>query len=178
MTVNAMRTWDGLMAVLRGASILVLVFMALTICYDAMMRHAFSAPTSWSLEINSFLLVYLAVMGAAEAQRHDAHIRIEFFADKLPLRLQALSGVVTGLLGATFSFIMLWRGGIMAWQAFEYGERVSSSLGTPTGIPYAMLPIGFGLLGLQFLLDTWRAGRRVFYPESVPRPSKGVPSDV
>ncbi|MGQ4877511.1 TRAP transporter small permease [Billgrantia sp. LNSP4103-1] len=174
---TSMRTWDGLMAVLRGASILVLVFMTLTICYDAMMRHLFSAPTSWSLEINSFLLVYLAVMGAAEAQRHGAHIRIEFFADKLPLRLQALVGVITGLLGAAFSFVMVWRGGIMAWQAFEYGERVSSALGTPTGIPYAMLPIGFGLLGLQFLLDSWQAGTRCLHPESTPQTSE-VQSDV
>ncbi|KAA0014449.1 TRAP transporter small permease [Billgrantia pellis] len=178
MSRNVMRGWDGLMAVLRGASIVVLVFMALTICYDAVMRHVFSAPTSWSLEVNSFLLVYLAVMGAAEAQRHDAHIRIEFFAHKLPLRAQALVGVITGLLGAIFSFVMVWRGGIMAWQAFEYGERVSSALGTPTVIPYATLPIGFGLLGLQFLLDTWRAGRRCLHPEASPQPSKEVPGDV
>ncbi|WP_111412482.1 TRAP transporter small permease [Billgrantia lactosivorans] len=178
MSVNALRSWDGLMAVLRGASILMLVFMALTICYDALMRHAFSAPTSWSLEINSFLLVYLAVMGAAEAQRNEAHIRIEFFADKMPLRLQALIGVITGLLGATFSFIMVWRGGIMTMQAFEYGERVSSALGTPTGIPYAMLPIGFGLLGLQFLIDVCRSGYRCLHPETTPAPSKEVPTDV
>jgi TRAP-type C4-dicarboxylate transport system permease small subunit len=174
MTANVMRGWDGLMAVLRGASILVLVFMAVTICYDAMMRHVFSAPTSWSLEINSFLLVYLAVMGAAEAQRHDAHIRIEFFADKLPLRAQALVGVATGLLGATFSFIMVWRGGTMMSQAFEYGERVSSSLGTPIGIPYAMLPIGFGLLGLQFLLDAWRSAQRFRHPDA-PTPQEATP---
>ncbi|SNY96722.1 TRAP transporter small permease [Halomonas sp. hl-4] len=177
MTSYVMRGWDGLMAVLRGASILVLAFMALTICYDAMMRHVFSAPTSWSLEINSFLLVYLAVMGAAEAQRHDAHIRIEFFADKLPVRVQALVGVATGLLGATFSFIMVWRGGIMMSQAFEYGERVSSSLGTPIGIPYAMLPLGFGLLGLQFLLNAWQSACRVRHPDAAPPPN-GEPGDV
>lgn len=156
---------------------LVLAFMMVSICYDAMMRHVFSAPTSWSLEVNSFLLVYLAVMGAAEAQRHDAHIRIDFFKAKLPLRVQAAAGVLTGIIGAGFCFIMVWRGGIMMLQAFEYGERVSSSLGTPTGIPYAMLPIGFGLLGLQFVIDTLRACRHVMYPEEQPRHEE-VPSDV
>ncbi|MCE8015775.1 TRAP transporter small permease [Halomonas sp. MCCC 1A17488] len=157
MTASATRSWDGLMPVLRWTSMAVLVFMMVSICYDAIMRYAFAAPTSWSLEINSFLLVYLAVIGAAEAQRHDAHIRITFFKDKLPPRSRAAIDIVTGLLGVVFCAILVWRGGIMALQAYEYSERVSSSLGTPMVFPYALLPIGFATLGLQFLMDAARA---------------------
>lgn len=153
MTATALRSWDGLLVVLRWTSMAVLVFMMASICYDAIMRYAFAAPTSWSLEINSFLLVYLAVLGAAEAQRHDAHIRITFFKDKLPTRAKAAIDLFTGLLGMVFCIILVWRGGIMALQALEYGERVSSSLGTPMVYPYALLPIGFAALGLQFLID-------------------------
>lgn len=157
MTATAMRGWDGLLAVLRWTSMTVLVFMMVSICYDAIMRYAFAAPTSWSLEINSFLLVYLAVIGAAEAQRHDAHIRITYFKDRLPVRLRGAIDLATGLLGAVFCAILVWRGGIMALQALEYGERVSSSLGTPMVYPYALLPIGFAALGLQFLIDALNA---------------------
>ena len=153
MTMTAMRSWDGLLTVLRWTSMAVLVFMMASICYDAIMRYAFTAPTSWSLEINSFLLVYLAVIGAAEAQRHDAHIRITYFKDKLPLRLRAAIDLATGLLGVAFCTILVWRGSTMALQALEYGERVSSSLGTPMVYPYALMPIGFAALGLQFLID-------------------------
>lgn len=161
MTAMAMRNWDGLLAVLRGTSMAVLVFMVVSICYDATMRYVFAAPTSWSLEINSFLLVYLAVIGAAEAQRHDAHIRITFFKDKLPTRIRTLIDLTTGLMGAVFCIILVWRGGFMAIQAFEYGERVSSSLGTPMVYPYALLPIGFAALGLQFLIDAACAAKRL-----------------
>ncbi|TDO09764.1 MULTISPECIES: TRAP transporter small permease subunit [Halomonas] len=153
MTMTALRGWDGLLAVLRWTSMAVLMFMMVSICYDAIMRYAFAAPTSWSLEINSFLLVYLAVIGAAEAQRHDAHIRITFFKDKLSPRVRAAIDLATGLLGVVFCTILVWRGAIMALQALEYGERVSSSLGTPMAYPYALLPIGFAALGLQFLID-------------------------
>ncbi|MBY5927929.1 TRAP transporter small permease [Halomonas denitrificans] len=146
--------WDRVLTLLRAASMLVLVFMMVSICYDTLMRYAFAAPTHWSLEINSFLLVYLAVMGAAEAQRFDAHIRITFFKDKLPQAVRRWLEVLTGLAGVIFCAILAWRGGLMAYQAFEYGERVSSSLGTPMVLPYALLPIGFTALGLQFLIDT------------------------
>lgn len=173
MTATALRGWDGLLAVLRGTSMAVLMFMMVSICYDAIMRYAFTAPTSWSLELNSFLLVYLAVIGAAEAQRHDAHIRITFFKDKMPARLRAAIDLCTGLLGATFCVILVWRGGIMTLQALEYGERVSSALGTPMVFPYALLPIGFAALGLQFVIDAIAALPRLTGTADKETPSHG-----
>lgn len=155
MTTRAMKYWDGVLAVPRFTCAAVLLFMMVSICYDAIMRYAFSAPTHWSLEVNSFLIVYLAVIGAAEALRHDAHIRITWFKDKLPGAWIRGIDVATGLAGALFCIIMAWRGWLMAAQAAEYGERVSSSLGTPMVLPYALLPIGFVALGIQFLISAF-----------------------
>lgn len=164
MVKLAMQSWDSLMAVLRYTMIVVLAFMMLTICYDVVMRYVFSAPTSWSLEINSFLLIYLAVMGAGEAQRQDAHIRITFFTQRLPSGGRNIIKIATGLLGMLFCAIMVWRGSMMAYEAWAYGERVSSAFGTPMVYPYSLIPIGFGVLGLQFLIDTLRAGYDLTHP--------------
>lgn len=131
----------------------VLAFMVVTICYDAIMRYAFIRPTSWSLEINTFLIAYVAVMTAADVQRTDSHIRITFFADMLGPAGQRINRAVISLFGIGFSAIMAWRGYLIAFQAWEYGERVSSSFGTPMVFPYAMLPLGFGLLTLRFVFD-------------------------
>ncbi len=166
MTKLAMQSWDGLLAVLRWTMIVVLIFMMLTTCYDVVMRYVFTAPTSWSLEINSFLLVYLAVIGAGEAQRHDTHIRITFFTQRFPRRGRDLIRVLTGALGLLFCTIMVWRGSLMAHDAWEYGERVSSAFGTLMVYPYALIPIGFGALGLQFLIDTLCVGYDLFRPKS------------
>ncbi|WP_227369232.1 TRAP transporter small permease subunit [Halomonas sp. M20] len=173
MSSFVLRGWDGLLAALRWSSMAVLAFMMLTVCYDATMRYVFTAPTSWSLEINSFLIVYLAVIAAAEAQRHDAHIRITFFQNKLPTRFQALIAIATGLLGALFCAILVWRGGLLALQAFEYGERVSSAFGTPMVLPYALIPVGFTALGLQFLVDALSAGYRLIHPANEEDSSHG-----
>ncbi|WP_273206664.1 TRAP transporter small permease [Marinobacter subterrani] len=165
----AKQSWGGLLAILRWTSVAVLFFMMVSVCYDATMRYLFAAPTSWSLEINSFLLIYIAVVGAAEAQYHDAHIRITYFVDKMPASVRAWIAVFGGLLGAGFCAVMVWRGGEMAFDAFKYGERVSSAFGTPMVIPYGMLPVGFGALALQFLIDALKAARLAIghgdYPE-------------
>jgi TRAP-type C4-dicarboxylate transport system permease small subunit len=75
-------------------------------------------------------------------------------------RVKRLIRALIGLVGLVFCAVMAWRGGLMTWQAFEYGERVSSSLGTPLVLPYAMLPIGFGALAIQFLIDVINAWRK------------------
>lgn len=140
--------------VLQVGGQIVLAFMMVTICYDAIMRYLFTAPTSWSLEINTFLIVYLATMTAADVQRSDSHIRITFFTDRMGAGAQRWVRILVGLVGLAFAGIMTWRGGMVAYQAWQYGERVSSSFGTPMVVPYAMLPIGFGVLALVFLLNT------------------------
>ena len=57
------------------------------------------------------------------------------------------------LLGVVFCAVMTWRGILLASDAYEYSERVSSSLGTPMVFPYGLLPVGFGALALQFLIN-------------------------
>lgn len=147
------RIIDGIEKLTRAGGQCVLAFMVITICYDAIMRYLFIAPTSWSLEVNTFLIVYVAVMTAADVQRKESHIRISFFSDKVGRGGQRVNRVIIGLFGLAFSGIMAWRGFLMAYQAWDYAERVSSSFGTPMVYPYAMLPIGFGLLAIRFALN-------------------------
>ncbi|MGR3493785.1 TRAP transporter small permease [Citreimonas sp.] len=147
------KAFEWLERITRAGGELVLVFMVVTICYDAIMRYLFTAPTSWSLEINTFLIIYVAVMSAADVQRTDSHIRISFFADRVGQLGQRINRIVIGIFGLGFAGIMAWRGYLMAYQAWEYGERVSSSFGTPMVYPYAMIPIGFGLLAVRFALN-------------------------
>ena len=115
MLAVPVRLFEHFARLLQVLGQVVLAFMALTITYDATMRYIFAAPTSWSLEINAFLV---------------------------------------GIVGCVFCAIITWRGGLMAYDAWAYGERVSSGFGTPMWLPYGMLPIGFGALGLQFLINT------------------------
>lgn len=137
---------------LQAGGALVLAFMMLTIGYDALMRHFFARATSWSMEVNAFLLVYLALVTAADTLRRGEQIGISFFVEKTPEGVRRSTAVIVSMIGAVFSFVLTWRGFLMAHDAFSFGERVSSSFGTPMWLPYSLIPIGFGALGLQFLL--------------------------
>lgn len=165
------RIITALERITRAGGQLVMTFMVITICYDAIMRYVFTAPTSWSLEINTFLIIYVAIMTAADVQRTDSHIRISFFADMMGDAAQRVNRMIIGAFGVVFSAIMTWRGFHLAFDAWDYGERVSSSFGTPMVYPYAMLPIGFGLLTIRFTLNIMDAitGRDIEKKEDLQR---------
>lgn len=144
---------------LQAGGALVLAFMMITVGYDAVMRYLFARATSWSIEVNAFLMVYLALATAADTLRRGEQIGIDFFAKKAPGGLRRGMRALVNLVGAGFSFILAWRGFLMAHDAFSFGERVSSSFGTPMWMPYSLIPLGFGALGLQFLLGLLASAR-------------------
>lgn len=144
------RIVDNIAQGLRFLGALALVFMALSIFYDAMMRYLFLSPTSWSLEVNSYLVAFIAFIPAAHVLREREHLRIGLIQDKLRGNSARVATCCISLVGMLLSFILVWRGGRIAYDAWFYGERMSTVLGTPTVIPYSFVPLGFLVLGLAF----------------------------
>lgn len=129
---------------------LAMAFMVVSISYDVVMRYAFLAPTIWALEVNTFLLVLLCTIPAADTLTAGTQIQITFLTERLPVAAQAKLPVIGNIVGALFCAVMTWKGASMTWAAFQHNDRMSTSLGTPLAIPYALIPIGFALLGLTY----------------------------
>lgn len=138
----------------------VLVFMAVSILYDVFMRYVFAAPTNWALEINTFLLVLICVVPSADALQSDGHIRITFLTESASPVWTRILTAIRAVAGLALSAALVWSGSAMAWSAWQYDDRVSSSLATPLFIPYLFIPVGFFILGLcylQMLMGTFTA---------------------
>lgn len=130
---------------------LALAMMVLTICYDVVLRYVLNAPTSWSLEVNTFLIIFITLIPAGDVLREDSHLRIKFFISKLGPTTQDVVRRIAAVCGILFCALMTRNGLNMAINAFRYDQRMSTPLGTPMVIPYLFIPIGFTVLGLQFL---------------------------
>jgi len=131
--------------------ILSLGFMVISITYDVILRYFFAAPTNWALEVNTFLLVFLCVVPAADVLKSGVQIRITFLTERLLAKTRNRLDFLRAIAGFLFCAVMTWKGAVMALHAWQHNDRMSTSLGTPMVIPYLFLPIGFGLLGLQYL---------------------------
>lgn len=129
----------------------VLAFMVASIAYDVTMRYVLASPTSWALEVNTFLLAFLSIVPSGDVLWAKSHIRVGFFAERMPEGLRRLVALVRGLAGIFFCAVMTWKGWVMAINALQHNDRMSTSLGTPMVIPYMFIPVGFGLMGLYYL---------------------------
>lgn len=147
---------DGLTYALRVAGQIALAGMVITICYDTVMRYLFSSPTLWSLEINTFLVIFITLLPAGDILKANMHLRITFVVDRFGSGLRSVLEQLGTLLGILFCGFMTWNGWSMAMQAWKYNERMSTSLGTPMVIPYLFIPLGFGVLCLQYCLKLLR----------------------
>lgn len=147
------RIVDGVAWGLRLLGAAALVFMAVSVFYDTTMRYFFRAPTTWSLEVNSLLVVFLALIPAASVLRERRHLNIGLVQERLGPKGRLAVATVIDLIGAGFCWVLTWRGFLIAREAFVYDERMSTTLGTPMFLPYALIPIGFGMLGLAFLAN-------------------------
>lgn len=150
-----------------------MAFMVVSISYDVLMRYVFLAPTIWALEVNTFLLVFLCAIPAADTLTAGTQIQITFLTERLPAGIQATLPVIGNLAGALFCAVMTWKGASMTWAAFQHNDRMSTSLGTPLAIPYALMPIGFGLLGLTYAARLAAGVSRRATPRGTEEPEVG-----
>ncbi len=142
----------GLARGLRVLGQFTLAAMVMTICYDVVTRYVFEAPTLWSLEVNTFLVLFIALIPAGDVLKAGMHLRISFFVERLKPGVRRVLEKAGALSGICFCGLMTWKGCAMAMQAFRYHERMSTALGTPMVIPYLFIPIGFAVLGLEYVV--------------------------
>ena len=135
------------------ASQMVLFAAVVIIFYDVVMRYVFNSPTAWVLEISEYMLVFLAIAGAADVQRKKTHIKMDFFYNKFVLNVRRYLDLIIYMVTVLFVFLVFMTSLQMTFIAYNYGSRSNSLLGTAMFIPYAIIPFGMGLFLMQTIVD-------------------------
>ncbi|MGY6633092.1 MAG: TRAP transporter small permease [Alkalilacustris sp.] len=153
----------GLDAVIRGigwistvcgwlAAGMILASVLIT-CQMIFVRFVLRQSTIWQTETVIYLMIGATMLGLPYVQKLRGHVNV----DLVPLGLHGIARMVLAVLviamGVVTLGIMGWHG-YEKWQvAFTRGWTSSSVWGPPLWIPYAALPIGFGLMILQLIAD-------------------------
>ena len=150
------RLTEGATSLSGVVSALALLAMIGVICYEVFARYVFNAPTSWVAEVAAYLLVAIAFLGLAAAQREGAHIQVELLLGALSQKAAAELQLVANWLG---HFVVVF----FAWQAacFTAGEYIGDArswglLATPQWLPQVPIGIGFVLFAMALLADGYR----------------------
>ncbi|MBW1680683.1 MAG: TRAP transporter large permease subunit [Deltaproteobacteria bacterium] len=155
-------SWVGAFA--AGITLVTILFVVL---YEIMMRRFFNAPTTWSIELVTFLMVWFSLLTLAMCQRLGRHVRVDLLISRFGARTALLWNFVTLTLTLVFTIILLYFSWLDFWESFQSGET-SASIWAPVIWPMKLaMPIGAFLLCFQMISDLLSNARRVF---SVTRP--------
>lgn len=148
-----MRLVDRICDVLAVLAGIYLVAIMLGIVVSAMAR-TLNISGTWSSHIFSmaeFGLLYI-VMGASPwLVRHKGHVFIELVTAALPHSMQRpFSRFVSGLC-VLICLVLVWYTWGATAKAWQFGDAEMRSLDMPKYLLLGAMPIGFGLMALQFM---------------------------
>ena len=151
-----LRFYDRLTDSFATVAAWLFVVTGLMLIYEVIARYVFISPTIWAEELSRFILIWATFLAAAALLRNRQHIRITIVTDKLPALLRRGLEIFSMGAVAILSFVIVWHGSGIAYQSFERGRTAGTLLDLPMWWTEASIPLGFLLLGLQALIETFR----------------------
>lgn len=129
---------------------LVMVVMALLVIdvsWQVFTRLILKKPSTGTEELAVFMIIWVALLGAAVALNRGAHLGIDYFVGKLPLRKRLYTEVFVFFCIAFFSLCVMVIGGMsLVLRTLELGQ-VSAAWNIKIGYVYLAIPIsGFFLV--------------------------------
>ena len=125
-------------------------YFFLIILFEVVARYVFSYSTTWGEMTARYAHVYFAYLAAAEAFRHDGHIRIDYLADRLPQRWRlALESYIDALcLGLALAVV--WFSIRVVDLQLNAGFRMQA-LPLNMAFATAAIPLGWALMAIRLL---------------------------
>ena len=129
----------------------VAVLMVVIISLDVIIRYLFRFTFIWIVELEIYLFGFLFLLGSGYTLKHNKHVRVDVFYDKLSEKRKALINLIGGLLYLVpWCYIIITSSWKYAYSSFLIGE----SSAQPGGLPalYILkftITLGFLLLLLQ-----------------------------
>lgn len=152
------RVMDALYVLCMVIAIVSIVSMTVLIFVGVIMRYVFYMGAAFAEPSSIFFAVQLTLYGAAACYRAQAHLRIHFFAQALPERVQWIPDAIVKLLMAVIAIAMIYYGWDLVqttwFQAYPEFTLIR------VGAVYSAIP-GGGLILLLFVIES------VFYPRAM-----------
>lgn len=148
-TIDRISEWSG-----KTFSWLLLV-TAVIIGVEIFMR-LFGKPQIWVFDVTLFTAGSVYVLGGAYTLLRNRHVKMDILYVRLSPRTQALLDLITLPGFVVFTGILLWQGGVRAWESTQMREILFTGFQPPVWPVRWMIPLGGFLILLQGLAKAIR----------------------
>ena len=146
-SVNNLSTLAGIVS----AGMIVLA-VAIT-CQMIWVRFVLNQSTVWQTEMVVYLMVAATLIGLPYVQKLRGHVNVDLVPMLLAPGVRKALAWIVCLVVLAVAAIMTFYGWEFWHIAWARGWRSDTVWGVRLWIPYLAMPVGFGLLALQYLAD-------------------------
>lgn len=134
----------------EGFILLLLGMMILLAATQIALRNIWESGIAWGDPLLRVLVLWVGMFGAMLASRHNQHIRIDVLSHYLSPRWKRYSNGLTQLFSSVICLLLTWHSARFVYFEWQDGAELFS--GVPVWLAESILPLGFGVMALRFLL--------------------------
>jgi TRAP-type C4-dicarboxylate transport system permease small subunit len=137
-----------------GAAGLILVSIGV-VCHMVFVRAVLNESSIWQTEFVTFAVIASTFLGAPYILLTRGHVAVDVVPLMVATPARRLLHFVGSLIGLGFCGFFFYAS--LPWwhEVYELNQTTSSIWAARLWIPYLAVPVGLGLLCLQYLAEIW-----------------------
>ncbi|MBE0509775.1 MAG: TRAP transporter small permease [Gammaproteobacteria bacterium] len=147
-------SWSRLLHTIRfiEESLITLLLSAMVLLAGTqiLLRNLFDSGLYWADPVLRLLVLWLTMLGALLATRHNQHIRIDLLSRYLSPNWRQINDSIGLLFSSAVCAILAWHSLRFVYAEYLDGSTLFGSL--PLWLGQLILPLGFALMALRFAI--------------------------
>ncbi len=141
------------LAILQGfayAAAVIVGLMALAVTFDVVARNLGWANTGWVVELSEYSLPVATLLVAPYLLQRNQHVRLDVLLLSLPKKISLVMERGADVLGMMICAVFVWYSIKLIADSARIGSMVVKTLSIPEWWQYALIPVSFTLLAIEF----------------------------
>jgi TRAP-type C4-dicarboxylate transport system permease small subunit len=123
------------------------------VCQMVFVRYVLNASTVWQTEFVLYSVVAATLIGSPYVLATRGHVNVDLIGEFAGPRVRRVQQIIAGVLGIVFCAVLGWSAWRYFHEAWLAGWVTESVWAPPLWAVLLPLPVGFGLLTLQYVVD-------------------------
>ena len=154
------RVFSGVNLFCAGLGAALLFMVAAIICFEVTIRWLGGESQLWVIEVSEYTLLFITFLGAPYLLEKNMHVVMDLVYDTLSFTARRIMRMFNATIGFVLCLVLTVVGVSVVIEQFELGVRQVTVMRPKSWWITAALPVGMGLMAVQFLDQIIRALRR------------------
>lgn len=132
---------------------LLIALAVLVICDMVIERYGLNRTTIWQIDVVTYAIVAATFVGSPYVLMNRGHVNVDILPLQLGPRARYWLALGTQLVAIFFVVVLWWLCTKFWYESYSEGWHSNTVWRARLWIPYLSMPVGLGLLVLQYLAE-------------------------